>query len=284
MRLPRLLLLLACLGGWPPAAPAATDAELRVMSFNVRLPLASDGENRWEARRERLIGTLRDAEPDVIGTQELYPEQAEAIVAALPEYRWFGRGRRGGREGDEHMGVFYRHAALRVIESGDFWLSDTPDVPGSISWGHLFPRMVSWALFERSADGRRFYLYNTHLPYRDEDAAARLRGVETILARLAELPGAVPLVLSGDFNATPDSPEYARLAGALDDAWTTAAVRHGPAATFHAFSGKAERRIDWIFVRGFVVRSAHTLDTADAGRYPSDHFPVLAVLAWPESP
>ena len=84
-------------------------------------------------------------------------------------------GRRGGGADDEHMGVLYRTDALRLVESGDFWLSDTPDVVGSITWGNLYPRMVTWGLFESRDDGRRFYLFNTHFPYRDEDDAARTR-------------------------------------------------------------------------------------------------------------
>ena len=126
-----LLLLVVCASG-----PAQAQT-LRVMSFNVRLPVASDGENRWEARRALMIETLRRTHPDLIGTQELFGSQGDALTEALPGYAWFGRGRRGGHDDDEHMGVFYRKDAFRLIESGDFWLSDTPDVVGSISWGNL---------------------------------------------------------------------------------------------------------------------------------------------------
>jgi endonuclease/exonuclease/phosphatase family metal-dependent hydrolase len=223
---------------------------------------------------------LREQDADVIGTQELFAEQGQYLAAQLPEYAWFGRGREADGSG-EHMGVFYRRDRLRVVESGDFWLSDTPEVPGSITWGHLHPRMVTWALFETLADGRRFYLFNTHLPYRAEDEDARLRGVRAIARRLRALPEDVPVVLTGDFNTTPDTAAYAEFKGLLEDAWSTAAQRKGPESTFHGFTGQAQKRIDWILVRGLRVDSMHTVDSQENGRYPSDHFPLLVRLTWP---
>lgn len=256
---------------------------LRVMSFNVRLPVAADGENRWEARRTLLIETIRRERPDLIGTQELFGLQGDAIVEDLPEYRWFGRGRRGGDRDDEHMGVFYRTDAYRVIESGDFWLSDTPDAVGSISWGNLYPRMVTWALFESRRSGARFYLFNTHFPYRDEDAAVRTRCARALLARIEALPKNVPVVLIGDFNTDDGSEAYALLTAAMSDVWRAAPRRRGPEGTFHAFSGTPQRRIDWILMRGFEARSVETVTAHRGARYPSDHFPVMAQLRWPKA-
>jgi endonuclease/exonuclease/phosphatase family metal-dependent hydrolase len=282
------LALAAACATWGPSSPPPTSAQpaiapLRVMSFNVRLPMESDGADRWQIRRGLAARMLRDAAPDVIGTQELFKLQGDYFVAQLPAYAWFGRDRRGGH-GDEHMGVFYRKDRLRVLKSGDFWLSDTPAVPASISWGHPLPRMVTWALFQRIADGRRFYLFNTHLPYREEDEDARVRGTRLLMQRIAALPANVPVVVTGDFNASaPDSPTYAEATKDLRDAWEVAAKRDGPAATFHGFSGKADGRIDWILVRGFDVAAMRTLDVAEDGRYPSDHFPLLAELTWPAS-
>jgi endonuclease/exonuclease/phosphatase family metal-dependent hydrolase len=270
--------LLLALGGRTQAA------SLRVMTFNVRLPVAADGENRWEARRAAMIETLRRTHPDLIGTQELFGSQGDALAAALPEYAWFGRGRRGGRDDDEHMGVFYRRDALRLVESGDFWLSDTPEVVGSISWGNLYPRMVTWGLFESRRDGRRFHLFNTHFPYRDEDDAARLRCARLLLERIRALPADLPVIVTGDFNTGDDSDAYALLTDTLQDAWRVAPRRRGPEGTFHGFSGVPQRRIDWILVRGLRVRSIETIAARRDGRYPSDHFPVLTVLRWPQAP
>ena len=274
-----LALLLIAL---PALLSQAAAEPLRVMSFNVRLPLAQDGANAWENRRELFIDTIAKAEPDIIATQELYKLQGDYILERLPAYAWFGTDRRGGRA-DEHMGVFYRHDRLRLIDFGQFWLSDTPTQPGSISWGHPFPRMVTWGLFETKADGKRFYLYNTHFPYRAEDEDARLKGARMIAERIAALPADVPLILAGDFNTTPDSEVHALLTGSLVDARTAAKSAEGPDATFHAFTGKGDRRIDWILVRGFEPRATRTIAAQRDGRYPSDHFPVLAELDWKNS-
>lgn len=261
-------------------APEAVAAgKLRVMTFNVRLPLASDGAERWEARRDLMVRTIREQHPDVMGTQELYKQQGDYIVGKLPDYAWFGMGRRGDG-GDEHMGVFYRKDRLRVLKSGNFWLSDTPDKPGSISWGNPFPRMVTWAQFE-TRQGRRFMLYDTHLPYRELDEAARERCAKLILARVRKLPGSEPFILTGDFNTTPDSQVHAMLTRHLHDAWIESPKRKGPQKTFHAYTGKPDRRIDWILQRGFRVSDARTVTTHDGKLYPSDHFPVVVVLDWP---
>nr|WP_149193090.1 endonuclease/exonuclease/phosphatase family protein [Luteimonas suaedae] len=259
----------------PPQAQA-----LRVMSFNIRLPVESDGADRWERRKALIADMVRAQDPDVIGAQELHEAQADDLVRRLPQYAWFGRDRRGGHD-DEHMGVFYRNDRLRVVESGDFWLSDTPEVPGSISWGHPLPRMVTWAVFKRLADRRRFHLFNTHLPYRDEDEDARERGARLIASRLSELPADVPVIVTGDFNTTPDRRAHALLTATLRDAWDAAPHRTGPAATFHGFTGKAERRIDWILYRGLQPLSVRTVTGHERDRYPSDHFPVVVEFVFP---
>lgn len=275
----RWSLVLAGLLGLASMQAHAIDP-LSVMSFNIRLPAESDGVDYWETRKPLAVRMLREQQPDVIGLQELVKAQADYLARELPQYAWFGRGREADG-GGEHMGVFYRKDRLKVIESGDFWLSDTPDVAGSITWGHPHPRMVTWALFEQRSDGRRFYLFNTHLPYRDEDEAARLKGAQAIARRLATLPDDVPVVLTGDFNTTPDSDAHAVLAGTLQDAWTTAPRVEGIDATFHGFTGKADRRIDWIFVRGAQLESITSVTTRWNNRYPSDHFPLVATLRLP---
>lgn len=252
---------------------------LHVMTFNARTGIANDGPNDWDHRRDIMVRTIREQHPDVLGTQELNKFQGDYIVGKLPHYVWFGIGRHGD-DSDEHMGVFYRTDRLRVIDSGNYWLSDTPDKPGSITWGNPYPRMVTWALFERKAGGRRFYYCNTHFPYRDQDELARTRSAEEILARLNALPSNLPIVMTGDFNSAPDKPDHAVLTSLLDDAWISASKHNGPEKTFHNFTGTPDRRIDWILYRGFRALTVQTITTQQNGRYPSDHFPVAAVLTW----
>ncbi|MCC4602966.1 endonuclease/exonuclease/phosphatase family protein [Xanthomonas campestris] len=276
----RLLASVAVLCIALPALAATPGAPLRVMSFNVRVPVDTDGDKRWQARRDAMVGLIRQAHPDVVGTQELVQEQAQYLATHLPTYRWFGKGR-SADGGDEHMGVFYDSRALRVVESGDFWLSETPDIPGSSSWGTDLPRMVTWALFERRSDKRRFYLFNTHLPHRDQDEQAREQGARLILSRIAKLPADSPVVLTGDFNSDPDKRTYPTLTAVLGDARTHAPRRDGPENTFQDFSTQPTRRIDWILFRGLTPTRFTTLDDRPGGILPSDHYPVLAEFDWP---
>lgn len=276
----RFRLLLVILMALPATAALAESPTLKVMTFNVRTPTDTN-DNRWENRRDLMARTIDAQGPDVIGTQELVKRQADDLATRLPQYAWFGEGRRGSGEDDEHMGVFYRTDRLQVLESGDFWLSDTPEVPGSITWGNLYPRMVTWARFKRIADGATFVLYDTHFPYREQDDAARLKSAQLIVKRIARLPKDEPFVLTGDFNTTDGDPAHAALTTVLRDAWLSGAQRGGPEATFHDFTGTADRRLDWILFRGLTLRGVRTLTVHDGPRYPSDHFPVVAVFDLP---
>lgn len=255
---------------------------LRVMTFNVRYPNPGDGANVWTARRDLLVETIRSRRPDVIGTQELYSEQGQYIVEKLPEYAWFGLSRRGNHE-DEHMGVFYRKDRLRLVDSGDFWLSVTPEKPGSISWNMSLPRMVTWAVFEMAGTGKRFRYFNTHFAHRDADETARLKSAMLLACRVGLLDADEAVVLTGDFNSPAGGGAHQVLGQNLRDAWNDAAGRTGPADTFHGFTGKPRPgRIDWILYRApWKAVSAETITDHRGNVFPSDHFPVLAVFEIP---
>lgn len=260
-------------------AVSACAQPLRVVSFNVRLPLASDGENAWENRRDIFVEAVRRMDPDLMGTQELWQAQAQYIVEKLPHYKWFGISRRGN-EKDEHMGVFYKPGKLNLLESGNFWLSPTPDAPGSSAWGINFPRMVTWGLFEFVENKKRFYFYNTHFPHRAEDQAARIECAKIIAARIKALPQDVPFLMTGDFNTQGGEEVHQVFTPYLTDAWLSAAKRTGPEATMSLWKGDTSgRRIDWILYRGpFKVHEVETVTYNQDGRYPSDHYPIFAAL------
>ena len=252
---------------------------LRVMTFNVRFPSPDDGDNVWDNRKDILVDTIRKYQPDVLGTQELFYLQGSYIADKLPEYEWFGISREGNHE-NEHMGVFYKRDELFVVESGNFWLSEDPDKAGSMSWGVSLPRMVTWARF-RDLEGEEFYLYNTHFPHRRQDAAARLNGARVIVEDLRRrVPAFANLIVMGDFNSAADSDVHDLLTAELTDAWEACRERSGPETTSSRWSGNREgRRIDWILSRGdWRPRSVETVDYNLDGRYPSDHYPVIAVL------
>lgn len=274
-----IVTLAAGLAGIAAAAPDAVD--LRVMSFNVRFGTADDGPDSWEHRKDILVDTIRKASPDVIGTQECLDFQANYIVEKLPEYTWFGIGREADGSG-EHMAVLYRKDLLQPLDSGHFWLSETPEVPGSMSWETSCTRMVTWLKFEHVPSSKTFTFYNTHLDHRS--VPARLEGARLIAQRLSELDSTEPIILTGDFNcpAVVSEPWTCLRDAGMVDAWENCPERVGPPGTWRGFKKPVEtpdNRIDWILTRGPLqpVNIEALMDNVD-GRFPSDHLPVIATL------
>lgn len=199
----------------------------------------------------------------------------------LPELAWFGLSRRGNQE-DEHMGVFYRKDRLELLNSGNFWLSETPDRPGSMSWNVTLPRMVTWGEFRDKRAGRRFSFYNTHFAHRREDTEARIQSAKLLAQNLGRLPATVNVILTGDFNTDAGSEPYLTLTKLLRDSRSAVKEPQGPSGTFHGFSGNpGTTRIDWILFHGKLqAQTYETMIKSVDGRYPSDHFPVRAVFRW----
>jgi endonuclease/exonuclease/phosphatase family metal-dependent hydrolase len=270
--------------GWECVGTATADepAEIKVMTFNLRY--ASDKPpNAWQARRPVVQAAINQVRPDVIGTQEGLYRQIKDIETDLSEYAWIGLGRDGGSRG-EFMAVFYRHDRLEPLEFDHFWLSDTPDRIGSTSWGNTNRRMVTWVRFRDRRASQEFYFLNTHFDHQVQPA--REKSAELVVKRVDQLLTKLPIILVGDFNAAAgDNRAYDTLTGAgkFTDSWL-AAKKHGDAiGTFHNYAGPRAggARIDWILMRGPVVAlSTEVITFAQQGQYPSDHFPVVATLAW----
>ncbi|MEW2403857.1 endonuclease/exonuclease/phosphatase family protein [Streptomyces sp. NPDC046862] len=265
----------------PAAAAETADRRLRVMSFNLRY--ASTAEpNSWAARRPVMRELLRQERLHVIGTQEGLYEQLLDIEADLgPHYRWIGTGRAGGSL-DEFMAVFYDTRRLKPLAYDHFWLSDTPNVVGSNTWGGGSIRMVTWVRFRDLADGdRQFYVLNTHLDNASQNA--RQRAASLIAQRITGLDRSLPLVVTGDFNvAAHKNPVYDTMLGAgLVDTWDTAAERSELYATFHGYRPLTPDgdRIDWILATpGITVHRASINTFSLNGQFPSDHLPVQSSL------
>lgn len=277
------LMLVACSTAPAPiASPSASDP-LRVMTFNIRYASPNDGINVWENRRALTVKTIVSQHSELIGMQEVMVGQARDLQAGLPHHAWFGKGRNGNEEngnGNEHMAVFYDTRRLKLLAQGDFWYSDTPEIPGSANFDGPMPRMTTWGHFEDLRNGRRFYFFNTHLPHTDAAEALRERCARLLLARIAELAGTEPVVVTGDFNAHPDGVVHRLLTGTLTDAWEGTPSRHGPEKTAHAFTGTPDARIDWVLLRDFGITSVHSVEDHEGPLYPSDHYPVVAELTW----
>ncbi|GGQ69487.1 endonuclease/exonuclease/phosphatase family protein [Streptomyces asoensis] len=250
---------------------------LKVMTFNLRYPGARDAHT-WPLRRPVMRALLRRAAPHVIGTQEGLPSQLHNIEADLaPHYAWIGKGR--SVEDPEAVAVFYDMRRLTPVEHAHFWLSDTPEVQGSDTWGADYPRMVTWVRFRDLRSRREFYVFNTHLD--NGSQYARVRSADLIAARIARTDRSLPLLLTGDFNAVAHrNPVYDRLlAAGLVDTWDTARARGGAYATYHGYRPLTPNgdRIDWILATPGVTVDREWTDTFHVdGRYPSDHLPVLA--------
>lgn len=262
----------------PPANP------LVVMTYNLRS--ASPGSPvPWPERRPLMVECIRSVNPDVIGTQEGWYAQLKDLAADLPEYAWIGQGREGGSKG-EFLAVFYRKARLEPLAFDHFWLSDTPEVIASQTWGRkLPPRMVTWVRLADRQTGRNFYFFTTHV---DGNRTAQEKSVALLRQRVAALEPARPVLLTGDFNAVPGRDRAYHLLvgdGFFADTWTLARTRRGEGySTFTGFKGlaKNERRIDWILVRGEVtVDAAEIVTFSRDGRFPSDHLPVVAWVRLP---
>lgn len=250
------------------------------MTFNVRYGTAPDGPNRWELRRELLLATIRRAAPDLLATQEGLRFQLDEIQAALPELAWVGAGRDDGRSGGEHAALFYRRSRLTVEASGTFWLSDTPELPGSRSWGNRLPRICTWARLRDAASGRTLAAFNVHLDH--ESQPARERGLRLVLERSHALAPGEPLIVLGDLNLDEPNPALELLRGAgLADTLRAVHRVATSVGTYHEFTGRADmERYDYIWVSRELVTLAAAIDrTRDGGRCPSDHDAVTAVLA-----
>ena len=258
-------------------------APLSVMTFNIRTSGGNDGDNGWAHRRELVAKVMERLAPDVAGLQEALDEQVEYLADALPGYRWLGadRGLNGGTGLSEYTPIFYRRDALIPIESGTFWLSDA-DGPTGRGWRRNVSRIVTWARFHHRGGDRRIYVFNTHLTLRR--GPRQIESARRIAERVATLPAGSAVVVTGDFNAMAEISETWRAATGrgLRDAWLLAGERVGPARTSSDFRPPAlanPGRIDWILVGGPVgVRSVETVVHHDGGRYPSDHYPVVARL------
>ena len=267
-------------------APAADgESEVCVMTFNIRYGTAEDGPNHWDQRKDRLVATIRRYDPDLIGTQETMTFQADYLQQQLPEYAYVGKLRQPDQADSEQSGVLFRRARFVDLEQGHFWLSETPDVPGSRSWDSSLPRMVTWLkLFDRQTQ-KTLVWFNTHFDH--QGAEARRQAALLLAKRVAGVDPLCPVIVTGDFNCGEDSPPYqALLAGdaaapRLRDAYRLAQpTRTAEEGTFNGFRGnRTGARIDWILVSPeWRVHAAEIVLAAPGEPSPSDHCPVVARL------
>lgn len=263
-----------------PTVKSSPDT-LCVMTYNLRFA-SPNPPNAWPQRRPLMRELIQNISPDVMGTQEGVYEQLKDLESDLPDYEWLGLGRDGGSRG-EFMAVFYRKTRLEPLAFDHFWLSDTPDVIGSKTWGPSLPRMVTWIKFRDRQTRQEFYFFNTHFDHQVQPA--REKSAELVRKRIAELDTKLPVLLVGDFNAAAGTNKAFKILTEGDffkGTWQTARERHGEGiATFNSFKAlqKSGVRIDWILSHGDVTAEQIEIVTFERdGQFPSDHFPVVARL------
>lgn len=277
----------ATLADEPPTANTNASDALRVMTFNIRFNNPGDGENAWPHRRDWVAEIIRAQRVDVLGVQEAMPDQIADLESRLTDYGWYGVGRNDGQRGGEHTPIFYRKSRLTLLDQGAFWLSEEPDKPGSKGWDTAITRVTVWAKLRDQVTDTTFFAFNTHFDHVGRQA--REESARLLLRKIPEIAGNAPVVLTGDFNCTPNAAPYQILtsngekpdAFRLSDAIAVSQTEpRGPTGTWNGFRRiAAGQRIDYIFVTPHATVLSHvTLDDSRDGRFPSDHLPVLAEI------
>ncbi|MDW5287551.1 endonuclease/exonuclease/phosphatase family protein [Formosa sp. PL04] len=255
--------------------------ELSLMTYNIRLDIASDGENAWPNRKEFLVSQLQFYSPDIFGIQEGRPNQVAYINKQLTAFSFIGEGRDGGDNG-EYSAIFYNKKKYKMIEQGTFWLSETPHEIG-LGWDAAYPRVCTYGLFENIKEGTRFWVFNTHLDHIGE--IARVEGLQLVLTKMKALnTDELPTFLMGDFNAEPTSNPISIVKNEMRDSKEIATEELiGSVGTFNDFQYDeiSTQRIDYIFVSNtetIEVKTYGVLNNSKDLKFPSDHFPVFVKI------
>lgn len=249
-------------------------------TFNIRFDNPRDTGNLWVDRAPVVSNLIRFHEFDVLGVQEALKNQLDDIATALPEYARHGKGRDDGKDAGEHSAIFYKKDRFTLLKSGDFWLSETPDKPGKGWDATCCNRICSWVYLEDKKTKKRFYTFNVHFDH--QGVVARRESSKLILAKIREIAGQAPVLLTGDLNGGRDSEWYQTLATSdlLTDVFAKVKFPYANNASFNSFrTPRGKTVIDHIFMtKQFTASKWGILTDTYFGKYPSDHFPVLAVV------
>ncbi len=254
-------------------------SDISVMSYNIRYDNPNDGKDRWNNRRNSIVTFIQNAEPDIIGMQEVLHGQLQFISNQITDYSYIGVGRDDGKIKGEYSPIFYRKKTLVLQESHTFWLSETPDSI-SVGWDAALPRICTYARFEHKNTQKQFWVFNTHFDHRGEEA--RKQAADLILRTIKEVNKTqIPVILTGDFNLTPDTVPIQQLQQQMEDVMYGVLPSAKDYGTFNGFElvPSESQRIDYIFQKGFVHKKAkHLWIKTPQKRWASDHHPVYAQL------
>jgi endonuclease/exonuclease/phosphatase family metal-dependent hydrolase len=262
---------------------ATAQQQIKVMSYNIRLDVASDGENRWDARKDKVAALMNYYEADFIGEQEVQHHQLQYLLLQLPQYDYIGVGRDDGKEAGEYSCIFYKKEKFAVIQQSTFWLSQTPDSV-SFGWNAAYRRVCTYGLFQSKKTKKMLWVFNTHFDHLGD--TARLESAKLITKKINEINKGknYPVVLTGDFNSKPEEAPAMYMTENFKNARSISKQKpYGPADTWEGFefNKKPDGCIDYIFLsqhsNAIVKKFATITDSYDL-KYPSDHFPILATI------
>lgn len=252
-----------------------------VATWNIRYNNPGDGVNAWPNRKDRVLEQIRKADPEILCLQEVLKNQLDDLAKALPGYAWTGAGRDDGKEAGEYVPVFYLDKLFDQLESGHFWLSENPEVPGKLGWDAACPRMVTWLSLNNTKTGDTLFIFNTHLDH--VGVVAREKGSQMLAEKARSLADGHPMIITGDFNSTPTDIAYETMFFNLFSDSRSKSVNppEGPEYTFTGFdaTNPPGGRIDYIFIQNISeVVNYKTVPKTVNGYYNSDHLMVVTVL------
>lgn len=283
------ILILICTLSSVSFADMQSPDKHRIMTFNIRYGSAGDNVNSWIFRKGLALTVIRDFNPDIIGTQEAHNNQLDFLLDKFPHYDSFGAGRINQQPAEDNW-ILFRKDKYKLIDSGIFWLSETPDFK-SKSWDSSLDRNCTWVMLECRNTGESFYVYNMHFDHtgkiaHEESAKLVLEFIEQKgnSDLKADYDGfqmrPYPVILMGDMNAGEDSKAIQQLKSSLNDTFRIVNPSATKVGTFNSFKGKTNgAKIDYIFTdERFEVLEAEIIRYHRGFIYPSDHFPVVAVV------
>lgn len=252
------------------------DVEIKYISYNIRYANASDGDNAWDIRKPATKEMIEREQPDVFGLQEALIGQLQYIDSNFPQYSRVGVGRDDGKEEGEFMAVYYRNDKFKLLENGNFWLSETPD-QCSMGWDAACKRIVTWAKLKDLDSKKVFYVFNTHLDHVGE--VAREQSILLIVKKIDEIvkKDKTPVFLSGDFNSNVSSPIFDPLKNIMKDSRAILPESEW-IPTYNSFGNGGDSMIDYIFYKNAEVQDFKTLNGDYGKPYISDHYPVMATF------
>jgi endonuclease/exonuclease/phosphatase family metal-dependent hydrolase len=256
--------------------------EIKVMSFNIRLDVASDSENRWDARKEKVAGVMNYYEADFIGCQEVQHHQLQFLKTKMTDYNNIGVGRDDGKEAGEYSCIFFNKEKYKAIQQSTFWLSQTPDSV-SMGWDAVCNRVCTYGLFQSIKTKQLFWVFNTHFDHVGK--TARTESAKLIIDRIRQLNSKnFPLIFMGDLNSRPEDENVKYIKTFVENARDVSEQpAYGPADTWNGFQfdKKPEGCIDYIFItknKKMKVQKFATITDSYDQKYPSDHLPILATI------